>query len=284
MPVHRGILPVLRSVVGPLDLRRVGTDVLERAMAFASRRVEVAESLHQVRVSLKAFRAVLGLVPSRSRQAARVIDQDARNLGRSLAGLRDREVLQETLGAELARSKEASDRLAAILHRCLPPPPTRRALHQALADARAGLGRLQTGWRALEDPTPSPKAGRRLWVAGVETWRQARRRTRKGGASPFHDWRKMTKRLEYQGWVLGVDRTSSGRQWLAALHRLQEALGREHDLTLLRQHLRHATSGGKPPGWKDLLAQITRRRRGQRRRSRRMSRGWARELEELMRA
>jgi CHAD domain-containing protein len=190
------------------------------------------ERIHDIRVAMKKFRALIRLASDAiPRRKFLRLDRLAREVKDAFGAARDRDVQLGLLGDLLGDHGAA----AAILDSAAPaadPPPDHSAA-RAVCDRLAGLadgldlGRLKA---------------KQVAAAWRDSYRCARRAMAACAAANFddprssfhddlhfHEWRKKVKRLLYQSVVLGppADRMASD------LARLSSELGAQHDLAVL---------------------------------------------------
>lgn len=239
-PVKAGILRLADALID---------DALRRSR-HPSR--DLVEDVHFFRTTTKRLRALLQLVrPVISKTAFARENAWLKKAACRLAASRDGAVAGETLKT-LAKSTPGH-LPAGTLNRAPDEhakAPTRgdhlqRAMRQAARDlekARRGLHRLRIdaeGWAAI---------GPGL----LRVYRQARRRMHAAFAHPsdraFHGWRIRVKHLYYQlEWVEPV-RSRRFAAMLKRLHELEEKLGADHDLAVLRKLLKKGSIEFDSPG------------------------------------
>lgn len=190
------------------------------------------EEVHDIRVGLKRFRALLALAKGAGEdEAVRELDALAAELKSEFAAARDEAVLRELaarlfgeeegarlLGAGKAAGTGTGPRLARV-----------RRLARELARRLRRVGGL-----------PEPRE-REIERARERSLRRVIRRGERCAARPeddeeLHEWRKRVKTLLYQC-ELEVGRRP-GRGARDMLRRLGRALGAHHDLSLLEARLR----------------------------------------------
>jgi len=228
----------------PAALRRCAREQLEDAVDQLERRrgEDPVGAVHEARKSLKKTRAVLRLVrreiPKRSYRRENLALRDA---GRSVSGVRDADVLVETVDG-------LRERFAGQI-----PAKTFTALR----------GRLATQARAARDVDEGVVARLVEELRGARTrvedwpledigWATARRgavnsyrRARKAGsvaverptAENLHEWRKRVKDHWYHQRLLEEAWPTVLAAQAEEAHALSDALGGEHDLTVLVQRL-----------------------------------------------
>ncbi len=220
-----------------------------------------AESVHQVRLVLKALRALIRLFPNPgSGTPPGGLDDRLKLLGRQLSPVRDREVAQATLRELVRKHGGRTERNAA--HAWLrswvgpsvePDATTRDATIAALSGLGPGLRR-----HLRRAASPSGLSGA-LNHSLCKARRHHQHAERSGKPESFHAWRRWQKRLEAQlRWSGGSERL---KPLVGKLHALQEDLGRLHDLDVLA-HLLHQAVSDQPPtatGVPELSALVTQR-------------------------
>lgn len=237
------------------NLRRIARGQIARARAALQGFPADPESVHEARKCLKRLRALLRLARAGLGETYAQENAAFRDLGRSLAGLRDVESLLELLPVvrksapnELSRATLA--RLRRALNLRMPPLEAMQArVTQALVALEQTDQRVDH-WPLLSD---EPKL---LAKGAARSYRSARRRMRAAyelaSLEGFHEWRKQVKHHNYQ---LRLLKPLSPRLYGAQLKlvdELAQALGEEHDTALLRRELAGAL--GK------VLSPATRRR------------------------
>jgi CHAD domain-containing protein len=210
-----------------------------------------AQTVHEARKALKRARALVRL----QREALggkrfRRTNAALRDAARALAGARDAEVIVEALDLLIERHPgplagspaTAAVRAAAVAERERSRMDTRQG-----APARAAIVvQLQETRRALELWEPSLRGDasrrdardeRKTTRSGLERiYREGRRRgrgaRRADTSEALHQWRKRVKDLRYVAEALKLPGVAHQAD------RLGETIGEEHDLALLREHVR----------------------------------------------
>jgi CHAD domain-containing protein len=231
----------------PYGIRRIALGRLEHAVEqLRDRGADPAEAVHEARKDMKKLRSVLRLVrPVLGEREYERHNARFRDAARLLSGVRDAQVLGETVGALAERFAED------------PPPGGWQGLTAAVGGhARpAGLDELREEAALEIDGGRQALMGMALDAEGADLLRpglrrsyaRGRRRFRDAAAEPtderLHQWRKGAKDLWYQ---LRLVRPG----WEAALgpltdeaHELSDLLGDDHDLALLRGELERASVG-----------------------------------------
>jgi CHAD domain-containing protein len=248
---------------------RIAHGQLDHAIALVEgREGKGPEGVHEARKALKRLRAVLRLCrkelgKDRFRQENAIL----RDAGRAMSDTRDAQVLVETL-----------DGLRASLGPDLPENTWSRFHAMLVAEARARADRNGTGGyeqvvtalagvRERVDVWPlTDDAGADALAPGLERiYANARRARRRAKREPspehLHELRKRTKDVWYSGQLLTPVLPGPVRKLRRRAHRLADALGDHHDLTVLLEHA-DSMPDAFGPGERELLhARAERRRR-----------------------
>lgn len=233
-------------------------------------------AVHTARLALKRLRAMLRLLrPSLDAAIASRESERLRRAAAQLAPSRDAAVALNTLTDLAARAGRRAPGDA----QCV--ASVRSALASAMHDpARSGAGvsralldaadAARTSVEALS-VTPWRQKGWRLLAAGVHASHlRARRRLRRARRArsaladddTFHAWRAAVKSLLYQLQLVRAAVPPPRRALLDGLDRLQEQLGREHDLEMLAAAIeQHRLQLGPPEAVRLVLRLAERRRR-----------------------
>ena len=217
-------------------LVRLVTDVRHDIDALPD---SASERVHDIRVGMKRFRAVMRLAGSvlLNRSLVRA-DKLARQLKEHFASTRDNDVLRALL-QDLLKSREASETAKSL---GLSAATSEAA---AVADPVAGaICRRLT--KFAEGLNLDGLRGRDVREAWVSTYRAARRAMKRCSENQdddalFHAWRKRVKELLYQSAVLEAIPAAEG----IARHaqELSSLLGAHHDLAVLCERLAEALPG-----------------------------------------
>jgi CHAD domain-containing protein len=250
----------------PDAVRRIALGRLDDAIEqlWGETDSDEAKAVHEARKDLKKVRSLLRLVREPLGEDLYSLESTYyRDAGRQLSGLRDAEVMQQTLGDVGEGNGDLLERVT-WLQRSL-----RSGQEEAAGEARermaAVAGRLEAGRERIAD-WPLEGEGWELLEGGVRrSYRRGRNRFAEAEQDPtaerLHEWRKRVKDLWYHTRLLrGADREMIGG--LAdQLDRLSDQLGDEHDLVVLeaKAHERPA-DGARREGLTDLLRAIERRR------------------------
>ena len=218
----------------PDGLRRIVTEEIDRAIAeLSGAGGEV--SIHEARKSIKRIRALLRL--RRPALGARYAGENRvfRDIGRALSPIRDASALigtAESLSEDYGR-EELSPVCAAIAQikseREQDSAPDVQSLVRRLKAARQRVNCWPKGTDSFS------KIGEglgRVYKAGKKTFTAA---LDEGSGESFHSWRKSAKYLMYQMKLISPASPSQLKKMEGVLDELQEALGDDHNLTVLAQ-------------------------------------------------
>lgn len=217
--------------------------ILRRLVAGVARDIErlpdrAEDRVHEIRVRMKKFRAVLRLAePALGRQEFLKSDKLARRLKDDFGSARDDDVLAGLLLDLLGRD-EAVEVASTLGLRCrndgrMPDLSAARETCSALA-SRVGGCRIE-GLSASE-----------IFGAWLDTYRDSRRAMRaccKEAADDagFHEWRKRVKELLYQSAAIGPPPAKLALK----ADRLASVLGSQHDLSVLTVRLAASSPGSR---------------------------------------
>lgn len=227
-----------KGKLSPKAVRAIAAEQIARAHAALTADTVGPAGVHEGRKAVKRLRALLRLIePAMAKPQFATLYKDIGRVGDLLAGARERHVLEETVRKlELHCGLEAAGVLAPLknalqskAHGHTPhlDPKNAAAIRQAFARQGRKFSKLQVkseGFAAIE--------------GGLEgTYRAARRNFARAYRHPddehFHDLRK-TVQWHWRHMAL------LSRAWpayfsmrIAAAHELAEALGDDHDLSML---------------------------------------------------
>ena len=241
-------LLLINGAVSPslLALKSPGRQVqgiLRRLVAGVARDIDglperMADRVHDIRVRMKKFRAVLRLAERglKSPEFAKS-DKLARRLKDHFGSVRDEDVQTELL-LDLLDKKEALE-TAAVLE----PPSADAGREPDLASARetcSALAALVDAWK-LDDLASEDLA--EAWVASYRNSRRGRRACVKDPDDDFlfHEWRKRVKAFLYQSSAIGAPLDA----FVPRATKLASELGSHHDLAILTGRLARALAGSK---------------------------------------
>jgi CHAD domain-containing protein len=225
--------------------------------------------VHDTRKALKRLRAWLQLVTrlDRDRQARR-LDRILRDLGRSLAGARDQQVLRAAWDGLRADNRTAGGPdLPSELSPAPPPAGDRMARLPPLRLAT-------TAERHLDALALETSDFDRLVRSAARTYRDGRRWRRRaieaGTSEAYHDWRKRVQRHWRHMQLLGDLWPDEFRARVELARALSATIGEEHDLALLSAQLTAAGDGLTAAARAQAIEQLRIRRRALRRTARRL--------------
>lgn len=228
-----------------------------------------AEAIHEARKDMKKIRSAIRLVrDALGDDLYRRENQHYRDIGRELSGLRDAEVLVETLDALAERFGPAQDeRYAGLRGRFQQELEARREdgsqereMASAAAALVAGRGRVET-W-------PLEGDGWELIAPGIHrSYRRGRKRLReveqRASDETLHEWRKRAKDLWYQLRLIQEAEPELIGTLAAQAHDLSDHLGDDHDLVLLREQAQRRSEDFGEAGDQRLLLELIDQRRGE---------------------
>jgi CHAD domain-containing protein len=242
-----------------------------------------AKDVHESRKSLKRLRALSRLLrPALGTDGYRRENGALRDSARHLAGARDAEVMVATLEGLVAdrnARRDGADEFEILrAHLLAERERASEHLHADAGPARRAAAELDpvrqrtASWLAADAGFAAVEPGlRRMYREGRERYRVARRDPT---AEHLHEWRKRVKDLRYCAELLSpVDPDRLAEVAERADH-LGEALGDEHDLTVLEAFAdAHRDLFATPDERKRLRKLIRRRRAELRREALRQGRG-----------
>jgi CHAD domain-containing protein len=219
--------------------RRLARKELERVRTgLRKARPPRDEAIHDARKSVKKVRAILQLIEDDGGGGLGKSGKRLHSVNRTLSGLRDADVMMETL-AQLRTS-----------HPQLFSEHTFARVRSGLADRKRDAARTASrkgAWGAVERKLRAVRRDAKRWALahhgqraltrgirevhrrGREAMRRARTRQR---AADFHAWRKEIKALWYA--LRLIEHPDPGlRRDIDALHRAETLLGDDHNLVVL---------------------------------------------------
>lgn len=201
-----------------------------------------AEAIHESRKSVKKVRAILQLIEDDDGSGLGRSEKRLRSVNRMLSGLRDADVMLETLAKLRSR------------HPRLFSPHTFASVRRRLAGEQRVAARTagrKDAWKTVDRRLGVVRRDARRWTPdhsgsgalirgilavhqrGREAMKRARRQQR---AEDFHAWRKAMKALWYA--LRLVERSDAQiRRDVRALHRAEILLGDDHNLVVLCEEL-----------------------------------------------
>lgn len=245
-------MPYRFKVSEPFDdgVRRIGLSQIDRALERLRSSDDPADAIHETRKCLKRIRALLRL--ARPGLPAAVYARENgrfRDIGRLLAGARDRHVLIETVGkfqtVAAGRTKSA---FSAALARIEGRDGADAAGDEDTAVARA-ISDLVEAREAMADLTLKGSGYGAAWEGIERTYRQAVATFENAYQAPddeaLHEWRK---RVQHHWRHMALMREAWPEMTQArvqAAKDISEMLGEDHDISVMLAAL-DAKSDGKP--------------------------------------
>lgn len=231
----------------PAASRRVAAEQLAQALESLREEGDRAEAVHDARKRLKKLRALLRLLrDDLGGTAYKRENRRFRDAGRALSGVRDAEVLVETLdqlrghfdGVLLARAFAGARR--ELMRR--QEAATRRVLEEGERDAEvaaeleAAQARL-ADWPLESEGWPAVAGGlERVYARGRDAFAEVCEDS--GDAAAFHEWRKRVKDLWYHLRLLREVWPEPMKAARDEAKALSDLLGDDHDLVVLEETLR----------------------------------------------
>jgi CHAD domain-containing protein len=203
---------------------------------LASADKDLEKAIHEVRKRCKRVRAVTRLLRPHAKALHRRENPAFRDIARALSPFRDAHVRLQTFDELVSRAHEA-ERFARL--RDLMPDAANRdgkeldkQLSLATKEAQAALERLRAskisggaGFQLIEPGLRrNYSRGRRAMLRAYD----------KPEATAFHEWRKHVKDLGYQVRILRDLWPPLLKRLRRELDKLGDLLGKEHDLTVMR--------------------------------------------------
>lgn len=221
------------------SVRQIGTDQIDRVLAGFSPKSRNGNAVHEARKAMKRLRALLHLVrPAMRKEDFRREEARVKQIGRSLAGVRDIQAMLETIAKlEAYDEPDGQGPVAAELR-------TRFEARRAAAEkglngsgatqARKLLREARRGFSELELQNDDFA----VVAATLEAdYRKARRSYahayRCGEDEAFHDWRKYVQRHWRQLLLVAPAWPKALRPHIALARTLSDVLGEDHDLFIL---------------------------------------------------
>lgn len=249
----------------PDEILRIWTEEVEFSIQQLEKQRQIELGIHQARKSMKRIRALLRMVrdPLGRKKFAKA-NLAYRDAGRIVSGVRDLTAMQEVLEKLRIRYNRK------VLHAGI--DATISGLDDWINTAKNEM-RYQEDIRVeaigiLNASLQKRKAWKRGqdqfdWIeSSIQTtylrgWEAFRVAKKKPKALLLHEWRKEVKYLWHQLQLLRGSWPEMMDPWSEELHRLATLLGDEHDLVVLRDHIRQERLiPGRVRGKTDLLISI----------------------------
>ena len=230
----------------PKGIKRIATEQIEKAIdeLTAIDELGVDEAVHQARKRLKKTRAVIRLVRDRlGKKNYKQENTRFRDLGRSLANLRDSNVLIETL-----------DNLTAHFADTIAPETFVDIRRELRVNYRQEYQRILERGVIMSVTNKLKDAKNEIdnWAIASNSWsaidsslQRVYKRGNKGlqtaisepTTENLHDWRKRVKYLRYQLRIIRSIWSGPIKEWVEQTHDLSDYLGEDHDLAVLKQFI-----------------------------------------------
>jgi CHAD domain-containing protein len=220
---------------------RVAEDLIDSIMA-PEEHPEVAEGeyIHHVRTTIKRLRALLRLIrPVVGETFFNRENDRLRKAGKRLAIARDAEVARETLKNLSVSGKPEKEAVAAALAGLEGKAESGTNLEKALSFTKEDLKETKRNLQELRSINGE-------WaVVGTglqDVYRQSRKRMNTAledrGDEAFHKWRIRVKNLFYELELLEPVWPKRMEKMTARLSKLQDKIGLDHDIAVLKAFLR----------------------------------------------
>lgn len=217
------------------SLRDIAESQIDKALRDLERERDSKTLTHQLRKRCKKLRGLLRLVRPVFADFSRE-DAAVREAARMLSGVRDAEVLSQTVTKLMETNPRRSQTLEHIRDKILAEPISETEVRAQLANSQAALLKI----RARIKDWSLTKKGFSAIEAGLErTIKSARQRMRTAlktrTAEDFHKWRKANKNHGYHVSLLRNTAPAILRPERDGIERLSELLGDHHDLDVLAE-------------------------------------------------
>jgi CHAD domain-containing protein len=234
------------------NVRRVATEQIQSAISELEKTdpKQREEAIHEARKSVKRLRALLRLVRPGLGRTFRQENTALRDIGRSLSDLRDSAILLQTFDtlAEEPSDRKKTQTVRNGLRREKTVQDETTDFQKSMRDAARALA--EVGERVGEWPLTAD--GFDAIAEGLKAEYRGGRKAmpkalKKNDSLLFHEWRKRAKCQLFHVRLLQDLLGESWKEQEKQLHALESALGDDHNLLILRQHLkaRAASLGGK---------------------------------------
>lgn len=239
----------------PDGVRRIAGDELKSAATRLQEGQDQDEDIHEARKSVKKVRALLRLVRPQLGRTYQDESKVLRQVGRQLSELRDAGAVIEIFDKLKQKyPDEFQNGSFDLVRQALLEAKTRsengkalRALLRRLAKPLNEMADRVKTWPVRVDGFPAMETGLR------QTFRRGRKRLQRVQRQPrpetYHEWRKRIKDLWYHLNLLEGLWNGDTRRCEKKLKDLQNWLGDDHNLVILRQKLARdpkAYGGAKP--------------------------------------
>ena len=226
----------------PENVRRIATEQIQSAISNLKKKDPKRrdEAIHEARKSIKRLRALLRLVRPDLGRIFRRENAALRDIGRGLSDLRDSTIVLETFDA-LSDEPSNSKKLQTVREGLQQEKQAReenieadKSLRKA-AKALAGVAERVSEWPLHTDGFEAIAEGLKTEYRGGR--KAMPKAVKKNDPLLFHEWRKRAKCQLYHARLLQDLLPDSLKDQQKQLHALESALGDDHNLLILRQHL-----------------------------------------------
>ncbi len=227
-------------------IRRVLAKEVEAAVENLGQAPPTTHAVHEARKHIKKSRAILRLIRKDVRGIGPNADGRLRTSGRSLSTLRDASAMLATArGLCKGHGKGVTSAACRLVSVDLAEHETsmKRRYRRRVKSALRGLRSISRSTKQLR----LKGSGKAVLKRGVKrAYERAQREMRacsRTAPSTFHEWRKRLKALSYHLRLLSA-REPGFRRPAAQLKQLEDQLGREHNLQVLRDYVARRSARG----------------------------------------
>lgn len=185
-----------------------------------------ADLVHDIRKYCKRTRSYIRLIAEEERHLLRVTDREIAALAKSLAPLRDAEVLSQTASRLKICMPQVEKKPFRVKKRL--PEELLKMVVATLDGCLESLNRLPQ--RPFLGCSKQVFQSFKQMIAGYERSQQTK------SSGHLHNWRKHVQRLRHQ--LLLIDETAEYADLIGMLGKLADILGEHHDVAVLNAHLR----------------------------------------------
>lgn len=198
------------------------------------------QAIHRIRTTIKRLRALLRLIrPAVDNAFFDRENERLRTSARLLSFARDSEVARDTLKTLVESDQSAQEAVNTVLPRLEKRVQRAKAHEPNVTDVIQRLERTRRSFRQLKFHGTDQE----IIKAGIrKVYGQGRRRMKAaietGQESAYHRWRIRAKNLYYELQFLEPVRPKPLRRMVRRLSKLQDRLGLDHDMIVLRSELK----------------------------------------------
>jgi CHAD domain-containing protein len=237
----------------PENVRRIATEQIQSAISNLNKKDPKSrdERIHEARKAIKRTRALLRLVRPELGTSFREENTALRDVGRSLSDLRDATIVLQTFDTlsdepsnkkKLQTVRQELQRQKKVKEESIDAEQSMREAAQALAAVAERVNEWPLDTDGFDVIAVGLKAEYRGGRKGMP------KALKKNDSLLFHEWRKRAKCQLFHLRLLQDLFTESLEHQEQQLHDLESALGDDHNLLILRQHLKahpHSRGGKK---------------------------------------